>query len=111
MMIRKSGKYILVLCVFILVAFFHSCSNEDDPVSTRLNILLVDDPADYQEVNVEILGVSINYRAENDESGWEELETSTGIYNLLDLTAGNEALLVSNDVPVGDISQIRLQIL
>jgi len=104
----NSGKNLFGLLILCLAAFFNSCSNDGDPVSARLNILLVDEPADYQEVNVEILGVSINYGSEDEKNGWEELETSTGIYNLLDLTAGNEVLLVSNDVPAGEISQIRL---
>jgi len=73
-----------------------------------LNVLLVDAPAEYDAVNVEILSVAINYGGEGEENGWEELDTQSDIYNLLTLTAGNEALLVSNDIPSGTISQIRL---
>jgi len=95
--------------LFLLVAVigFYSC-NENSTQSTYLNVKLVDKPADYAEVNVEVIGVSINYGGENDEGGFQELETKSGIYNLLTLTAGNDVLLVSNEIPSGTISQIRL---
>ena len=95
--------------LFLLVGLiaFYSC-NDNAKESTSLTIKLVDKPADFAEVNIEVIGVSINYGSENDDSGWQELETSTGVYNLLELTAGNEVLLVSNEIPSGSISQIRL---
>jgi len=100
-------KKLTTLFLLVAVTGFYSC-NDNSSQSTRLNVKLVDKPADYAEVNVEVIGISINYGGENDESGWQELETSGGIYNLLELTAGNEVLLVSNEIPSGSISQIRL---
>jgi hypothetical protein len=97
------NRILLFLTVGLLL---FSCS--DNETTTRLNVLLVDAPAEYDAVNVEILSVAINYGEEGEENGWEELDTQSDIYNLLTLTAGNEALLVSNDIPSGRISQIRL---
>jgi len=99
----------LLTTLFLLVAVigFYSC-DDNSTKSSRLNVKLVDKPADFSEVNVEVIGISINYGGENDEGGWQDLETKSGIYNLLKLTAGNEVLLVSNEIPSGSISQIRL---
>jgi hypothetical protein len=93
---------VLLACITII-----SCT-DDSTTTTKLNVLLVDAPASYDEVNVEVLSVAINYGGENEEEGWSELPTESGIYNLLELTSGNEAILVSNEVPSGSISQIRL---
>lgn len=100
-------KKLTSLFLLISVIGFYSC-NDNSTQSTYLNVKLVDKPADYAEVNVEVIGVSINYGGENDEGGFQELETKSGIYNLLTLTAGNDVLLVSNEIPSGTISQIRL---
>ena len=76
-----------------------SCS-EDDQVA-RLRITLVDSPANYDEVNVDIQGVSVHVSEQEgeDDGGWIEFEDSdVGVINLLDYT----------DFPAGKISQIRL---
>jgi len=93
---------------FLLVGLVSYSCEENNLERARLNVLLVDKPADYKSVNVEVLGVEINYGKEGEESGWTDLDANTGIYDLLTLTAGNEALLVSNDVQAGTISQVRL---
>ena len=107
MMIKMKMKKLMYLLAFTGLLGLLSCSSNDGFQST-LHVKLVDAPADYEAVNIEILSVSINYGSENEESGWTDLETNSGIYNLLDLTAGNEVLLVSNEVPSATISQIRL---
>lgn len=100
-------KKLTTLISLVAVIGFYSC-DDNSTQSTRLNVKLVDKPADYDEVNVEVIGVSINYGGENDEGGFQQLETQSGIYNLLTLTAGNEVLLDSNEIPSASISQIRL---
>lgn len=99
-----------IFSIFFLLLFplvFISCSSDSNE-NSRLNVVLVDSPGEFQEVNIEVLAVSINYGNEGDEGGWQELETDGGIYDLLKLTSGNEKLLVSSDVPGGRISQVRL---
>lgn len=95
------------LIALLLFTLLLACSDESKD-NAYLEIRLVDEPASYDEVNVEVLGVSVNYGGEGEETGWQELETNGGTYNLLDLTAGNDVLLVGNDVPAGTISEVRL---
>jgi len=76
--LKKIIKKITSLFLLVALIAFYSC-NDNAKESTSLNIKLVDKPADFAEVNVEVIGVSINYGAENDENGWQELETSTGV--------------------------------
>jgi hypothetical protein len=86
-----------------------SCSEEDQVA--RLRITLVDSPANYDEVKVDIQGVSVhvNDQEGEDEGGWIEFEDSdVGVVNLLNYTGGTELTLVDTEFPTGTISQIRL---
>ena len=104
-----------------LALFAIACASDDDNpngASARVNILLVDAPASYDEVWVEILAVRVKVDEdriedddvdEEDESSWVEIvyEESQPI-NLLDLTGGNTEHLGTENFPEGEIDQIRL---
>ncbi|MBD8491131.1 DUF4382 domain-containing protein [Echinicola sp. CAU 1574] len=92
-----------------------SCNNEDEDImegSAQVNIALIDAPADYDEVWIEVLGVEIltNDENENDDSAWISIpnEADEDKLNLLSLVGGNEAFIGSEEVPAGEIAQIRL---
>ncbi|WP_425636693.1 DUF4382 domain-containing protein [Algoriphagus yeomjeoni] len=95
-------------------------SNDDNPASgsARVNFYLVDAPASYDEVWIEVLAVRVKVdddgiddddMDDDDESSWVEIvyDESQPI-NLLDLTGGNSILLGTEDFPEGEIDQIRL---
>jgi hypothetical protein len=117
MNILNKLKLILPL---LFLSFFISCNDSE---SSRINkeaptisIRLVDNPGDYQAVNVEILDVMIRMENEegednddDDESSWMSLEAESGIVNLLDFTGGFSKVLVERfPIPAGTLSQIRL---
>jgi hypothetical protein len=85
-----------------------SCS--DDEKNAKLQVWLTDAPGDYQEVNIDIIGVEIHRSDENTEQGWQSLNISGGVYNLLELTNGLDTLLGEIEIPAGQISQIRLKL-
>lgn len=98
----------------ILVAT--SCDMEGDESiaegNAKVNIFLIDAPADYDEVWVEVLGVEILPKGgnESNESAWINLpyEKNDQKINLLSLTGGASEHLGEVEVPAGEISQIRL---
>ncbi len=98
-----------VLIVFLSALFFISCSDKSSAGKARLQIAMVDAPGDYQEVNIEVVGVEMNWSASNDQ-GWETLPmVARKTYDLLKLTGGQEAILVDTDIPAGaKIHQLRL---
>lgn len=72
---------------------------------SRLIVRLTDNPGDFEEVNVNIQ----EFRVETVEEGWINLpNVNTGIYDLLALQNGVEAVLVDDGFPSGRITQIRL---
>jgi hypothetical protein len=104
-----------------IALFAMSCSSDDDNPSggsAKVNVYLVDAPASYDEVWIEVLAVRVkvdedgkndDMQHDEDESSWVEIiyDESQPI-NLLDLTGGNSELLGSEDFPEGEIDQIRL---
>ena len=107
----KAVKYALAIGISSL--FFLSACNNQDETTSRLRITLVDNPAEYQAVNVDIQGVRIHTDGQVDDNGggWIDLPGSdVGVKNLLDYTNGTELVLVDMDFPAGKISQIRLML-
>ncbi|GAA0877484.1 hypothetical protein GCM10009119_04520 [Algoriphagus jejuensis] len=106
-----------VLSLFILLLFAVGCDSFNDrPDSTeaRVNFRLVDAPADYDEVWIEVLALRVkaNHKGgemdENDDSWNEIVYDGPKMVNLLNLTGGNSILLGSENFPEGEIDQIRL---
>lgn len=87
-----------------------SCSKTNDQQGTTpLHIYLTDDPAVYDEVNVDIADIQIRYEGSQADSGWSSVQMGRrGVYNLLDFRNGFDTLLASATVPSGRISQIRM---
>ncbi|WP_417363036.1 DUF4382 domain-containing protein [Galbibacter sp.] len=103
-----------LLILFSLLFIASSCSDDDNDTNipgdgtAKVQVLLVDAPGDYEEVNVDIQDVMIN-RTDEAENGWESLtDVETGVYDLLKLTGGNHAILADNELPTGELDQIRL---
>lgn len=73
-----------------------------------MSVRMIDAPIDFDEVNVEIEQIQVHYD-DGGFSGWFDLATNSGIYNLLDLQNGVSAALVTGEVlPVGHLQQMRI---
>ena len=94
--------FVLLLLIFP----FSSCKKKTpEPKYGTLNIKLIDSPAQYDHVYIDIQQVKINHS----ELGWLNAgPTITGVYDLLDFNNGIDTLLFSNKIAVGKITQIRL---
>lgn len=96
----------LALFIFASLIFF-SCEDEKN---ARVEVWLTDAPGDFQEVNVDVQGVEIHSNELDNEKGWQSIEVTPAVYDLLELTNGEETLLGGVDLPGGRISQIRLKL-
>src|SRR5215471_12776295 len=103
----------VAILIFTTIAFLISCQKEvksSNPGSgsPRLKVYLTDAPASYDKVLIDVKDVQINLTNDS-TNGWQSLSNvAVGTYNLLDLTNGNDTLLVDSNVPVGTLSQVRL---
>ena len=97
---------------FIALSFitFMACS-KDNTASPTLELRLIDGPANYQAVNIDIQSAEVHVNKDTgSSSGWQPLSIRTGIFNILALTNGLDTLLGLTTLPVGDISEIRLKL-
>jgi len=111
-------KTISILSSIILLStLFFACTKEETTASSpKISFLLTDAPGDYDEVNVDVIGLSVHL-SENDidsssidplGSGWIELPINNKIYNLIQLRDSSVVLVNSFKLPAGKISQVRL---
>ncbi|WP_228852766.1 DUF4382 domain-containing protein [Aegicerativicinus sediminis] len=111
-------KTLMLSCIAVVAIFFTSCSDNDSnggaEATSRISVRLMDAPGDYDAINIEVVDVMVRYgdteAPESDDEGWVSLNPqNTGVYDLLELVAGNDLLLVDDyEVPAGYIEQIRL---
>lgn len=103
----KSAAY-LISFLFLLSGLV-ACSesedeNENSPIAfSNLSIRMTDAPGYFDEVNIDIQQVRVKFSNQD----WIDLQTDSGIYNLLDFRNGIDTTIASGSVPSGAIQQIR----
>jgi hypothetical protein len=104
----------LVISLLAIALFLFGCSGsnqEELTNSSRLIISLVDSPAEYRAVNVDIQEISIKTNGTTINNGWILLDKfNPGVYNILEFTGGQELPLADMDFPAGIITQIKLKL-
>jgi len=120
---KKILSISLILSLMLIV--IASCNKDDDesnpnqppPVSTEKASLDVSLAASYSskavssydQVNIDIQQISFHTSGDSSvSSGWYDLETNPGIYNLLDYVVDDTLLAFDSLVSAQTISQIRL---
>jgi uncharacterized protein DUF4382 len=109
---NKLSLYKIVIMLFFL-ALFTNCSDENtfqEIEKASISVKLFDAPGDYEKVYVEVVDVLLLVIDDKTISNcWLSLNAKAGVYDLLELTGGIEALLVDNlSVPTGMIYEIYL---
>jgi hypothetical protein len=108
---RKMLLLWFVATLVISTALVIGCSDsstDPQPGEGRMQIYLIDAPGDYDEVNVEVIEVSVHRGDADSLSGWHTLCDDTTLVNLLDLTDGNYVVLADSTLPAGHYTQVRL---
>lgn len=103
---KTIGKVMIIAFGISLLAV--GCNKEAG--TSRMFVKMKDAPGDFQQVNVEVVGVQIHYSNDNQgSSGWVSLPTNTGVYDLLELQNNVTAVLTDpTDIPAGSVTQMRL---
>lgn len=95
----------LVLALTIVSSVMFIACKKDSSTST-LQVKLTDAPGDWQEVNIDLKEVKVNFN--DDSTGWVSLQTKDTIYNLLGLQNGLDTLIAQATVPTKTVKEIRL---
>lgn len=102
--IKFFAAFVLALGVLV------SCNNEKEETTAglaKVKVSLVDAPADYEAVMIDVKDIQVNVSEE--DKGWKSLNgAKPGVYDILKLTNGKEAFMGEIELPQGKLSQIRL---
>ena len=108
MKLRKTLVALSTLALSVTLIF--SCSKNESSAErskAQLEVYLTDDPADYDEVVIDVRDVKINYS--NGDDGWKSLsQVNVRPYDILKLVNGKDTILGKTDLDSGKIEQIRL---
>ena len=100
------------LFTLLIIPFIFACESDDENGSAILRVRLTDAPADYEAVNIDVIEVKFKTGADeegDDESSWQSLDNpNPGVYNLLELTNGLDALIGEAEIPAGELKELRL---
>lgn len=101
----KTLRNCLALAIGALMLITACRKDDNSTVSTTpVKIRMTDAPASYDEVNVDVVGIEFN----GNSQAATNLNINAGVYNLLNFANGLDTLIVSADVPSGQLSQVRL---
>jgi hypothetical protein len=106
----KKIVFVLSACLGIL---FWACSKNSSSDSatgtTTMKVYLVDGPAAYDRVYLDIQSVQVKASTDASENDWQTVNIGRkGVYNLLDFKNGLDTVLGTVQLPAGHISQLRM---
>lgn len=87
------------ICSLAVLAY--SCSKDKNTVPIR--ILLTDNPTNYDEVNIHIVGMQVKVSNET----WIDITTKDTTLNLLDYQNGVTELIAQDSIPDGILKEVR----
>lgn len=108
MKLRKTLITLSMLLFSVTVFFACSKKGSSDNSKAHLEVYLTDDPANYDEVGIDIRDIKINYSTDT-ANGWQSLsQVNAGTYDILKLVDDRDTILGKADLDAGRIEQIRL---
>lgn len=93
----------LSLAVLACTLLIFSCKKDARTVPVQL--LLTDNPINYEAVNVDIREVQL--KIDGSDTSWIKIDTKDSVYNLLDLQNGVTTQLAKDEVPEGVLKEVR----
>lgn len=100
--------FVIITIVSSLIAINCSDSTSPETGQGHIRITMVDAPADYDQVNIDVIRVEIHKADPDSNSGWFVINDNAATYDLLTLRNGASVILGDNVLDVGHYTQIRL---
>ncbi len=97
-------KIKFLIFIGLALSLVTACNKDANKAKAHLTVSLTDAPANYDAVMIDVQGTQIT----GSGGSTVVLNTSIGIYNLLDFTNGLDTILATGDLDAGTVSQIRL---
>ena len=105
------NRTVKIIAAFVALATtLSACTVKDDLSNTgttsNFEVKLTDDPAAFTKVNIDIRSVRVNLTSDA-STGWVNLSTNAGVYDLLTLQNGKDTLLAKGTLSGQTIKQIQ----
>lgn len=98
-------KKILLIASFIVFGItLNSCNSDSNSNPYAYNVRMTDAPGPYQQVNIDLKAVEVT----GNNGQTVLLNTTAGIYNLLEFSNGLNTLIATSNLSDANVSQIRL---
>lgn len=98
-----------VAAVLLLMGGLSSCHKDESTGRMQVRIMDAPSPYDFESIYLDVIRVEINVDPDGRrESEWIALSTGAGVYDMLTLVNGTDVLLADEEIPAGQVSQIRL---
>jgi hypothetical protein len=107
----KKIVFVMSACLGILFWACSKSSSSDSATTgtTTMKVYLVDGPAAYDRVYLDIQSVQVKASTDASDNEWQTVNIGRkGVYNLLDFKNGLDTILGTVQLPAGRISQLRL---
>lgn len=104
---KITRNFFVAASLLAFTAISSSCSKDSTSTSSTLQVRLTDNPATYQEVNIDLREVRVKFSDDSTQADWVILPTNARIYNLLNFQGGIDTLLATVTVPTGVVKQLR----
>lgn len=105
----KKLFFILMGCGILTFMACSKSSSSGAAGTSSMSVYLVDGPAAYDKVYLDIQSVQVKASTDASEDNWQTLNIGRkGIYNLLNFKNGLDTLLGTIQLPAGKVSQLRL---
>lgn len=105
-------RMLMSLLPALLLVFFTGCKDNPTAPATggsgQIQMYMVDAPAAYDGVFIDVKAVEVHKSGSDSTSGWVTLNSTEKTYNLLDLQNGAQAVLGDTALDAGHYTQIRL---
>jgi hypothetical protein len=92
----------------LVITAFSSCQKEKETGRMQVRIMDAPSPYDYESIYLDIVRVEVHVEGEENHDEWIQLSTGAGVYDMLTLVNGTDVLLCDEEIPAGNVSQIRL---
>jgi hypothetical protein len=105
----NTQRFITLLAAAATMAGLAGCSKNDEtnPTVGRVNVMMTDAPAAYDQVNIVVTGISVHQQGA-DTTAWETIRSDSVTVDLLTLRNGTIRAVGGANVPSGRYNQIRL---
>ena len=97
-------KLFIASGIFLLASSISIIACKKDSKTVPVQILLTDNPTDYDEVNIHIVDMAVKM---NNDEGWIDIDAKDTTVNLLDLQDGVTKIIAQDNIPEGVLKEIR----